>query len=603
MMASTLPDGFPNGSLWELATQVPNYFGRGEYFSFHPFGSGIPGTANITSLPNDTVALTFENINSSRNLGYALPTFSHLLNNERTLYNVECVYPLSGQYDHLPRILFYWIIVFAVLFRHRTSIADAALGVAMTYSATACVHLFVLLGFYRFTWPDEDIGAEDATKFADIDFIGILPVVAISAVVLIPVLQWSRSFKQSIILLWSWLIFLTFMVQIYYIIRMPFYPWIYDSVLSVTSCDSSCLPQTLDQTNGWWVENWGMKEYSDCDCIDFCGLVSPKAPLRKSQGMVPLLHYGTARTILCDDSSCTYLRWSFWEVLAALLLAFVLSVSQSFLALFSAHSSSETVRNSIFRGCNASLRDFLSALFEGTRKENILNRLGLREKHDCTTRYRRCRRFVAKTIAAYFYAVGFFGLVFNPAVFVVGIVCLEVIVGQFPVSEQSDAVGSWAPWVAAGFVLLGPVIVRATVETVRVLERLLNTIRYDADERPRMERTDFKERTLGRVLDDLMTHSGFAITWHWWALCTRITAFKHWWKDPERYSAAGIEHEEKLSGTRNILIFNGIEVQPSPLCDCTWCGKAQREKQRRAEEEKWRTSVYQPIPYDHHGRS
>lgn len=60
-------------------------------------------------------------------------------------YPAYCTYPISGQYGFLNRLLFYLLIIFALLARKRTWLAAAALGTAMTYAASAAVHAFALL--------------------------------------------------------------------------------------------------------------------------------------------------------------------------------------------------------------------------------------------------------------------------------------------------------------------------------------------------------------------------------------------------------------------------------------------------------------------------
>lgn len=60
-------------------------------------------------------------------------------------YLGACTYPISGQYGFLNRLLFYLLMIFALVARRRTWLAAAALGTAMTYAASAAVHAFALL--------------------------------------------------------------------------------------------------------------------------------------------------------------------------------------------------------------------------------------------------------------------------------------------------------------------------------------------------------------------------------------------------------------------------------------------------------------------------
>lgn len=120
--------------------------------------------------------------------------------------------------------------------------ATAALGVVMSYSATACIHLFTLLAFYKFSFGSENYLSDDiqtAIQHGDVDFWGIAPVVAICAIVLIPILCWSDSFKTNsgkvILVYWSILIFVSFAIVCYYTVNLDY--WDIDRVWSVASCD------------------------------------------------------------------------------------------------------------------------------------------------------------------------------------------------------------------------------------------------------------------------------------------------------------------------------------------------------------------------------
>lgn len=60
-------------------------------------------------------------------------------------YTVLCTYPISGQYGFPNRLLFYLLMIFALVVRKHSWLAAAALGTAMTYAASAAVHAFALL--------------------------------------------------------------------------------------------------------------------------------------------------------------------------------------------------------------------------------------------------------------------------------------------------------------------------------------------------------------------------------------------------------------------------------------------------------------------------
>ncbi|KFY05263.1 hypothetical protein V491_09172 [Pseudogymnoascus sp. VKM F-3775] len=72
---------------------------------------------------------------------------------------VSCVYPMSGQYALLPRILFYVSLIFASTVRRSGWFSNVVLGLAMSYSTTAFVHIIVIYATHGWTPPILDLDA------------------------------------------------------------------------------------------------------------------------------------------------------------------------------------------------------------------------------------------------------------------------------------------------------------------------------------------------------------------------------------------------------------------------------------------------------------
>ncbi len=522
-------DFYSNGSLWD---NIKNGY-------VYPMATKDPGSI-ITLFPDRGTELSFNSTNMD--LSLVFPIFTQLLDADRELFVVPCVYPLSGQYNHLPRILFYIMIIFAILLRHRTTIAEAALSVVIIYSATACIHLFVLLGFYKFSIPDSlDSIVEDATMYGDVDFWGIAIVVAVSAIVLIPILIWSDSFKgdrgKAVLICWSILIFVSFSIVCYYATTY-LESWYISVIPSVASCLKDC-PRPRSRENTLYTL-WNVEDYTSdsCDCVDYCGLLSPKSPLRAKQGMVPLLYYKITLNYLCEDRNCTNERDSGADLVMGVVIIWLLPLYMGLLAMLSVNSSSESVRNTIFQVANASLRDIIIFMFKGRRQNNVLEKLGLRSPHDPHTLYRQLRRFVAKLAATLYYGLAFFGLVASLPLFIISVVVVEIFLGSFATSERSDAVGSWAPWVAAVLVLLAPAIMR--VNTIlsfyisKIFGNIRNLIQYDREERSQRGQTEKQKPEMGSLIS--ITHVRYVKSYSWWYLTIRAKSFIEWWKNPEAYS-------------------------------------------------------------------
>ena len=82
--------------------------------------------------------ITYIDILSSSILG-------ELLSPKTYVVGQLCIFPISGAYGFLNRLLYYCLLLFSILVRNSSWLCPASLGVAMSYSVGACVHTFVLL--------------------------------------------------------------------------------------------------------------------------------------------------------------------------------------------------------------------------------------------------------------------------------------------------------------------------------------------------------------------------------------------------------------------------------------------------------------------------
>lgn len=534
---NTSVNPFTDGSLFKYVKDLGWYL--------YPNGTRDPGT-ELTFFPNDTTALRFNSKDVQMEL--ALTVFTHILDADRELFHVRCIYPLSGQYSHLPRMLFYFLIVFAVMFRHRTTLAQAALGVVMSYSATACIHLFLLLGLYRFSEPaDWSQDTVDATPYGDVDFWGIAPVVAVSAIVLIPILTWSESFKtdrggKTIMVYWSLLIFASFSLICYHILKLGH--WNISIIDSVASCKRDCPRPHNRGSNGPYGTMWSVEDYNSdaCSCVDYCGLMSPNAPLRKNQGMTPRLYYGLVLNYLCDDQECDEPRSAPFQLLVAMWLLWTFALLMGLQALLGAVAfDSESARNAVFKAANAGRRETIGALFRGRRLEGALKWARLQGPRDSQAAHRRFRRLFAKLSATLYYGLAFFGLMVSPVLFIASILNMEFKLGTYSTSEHSDAVGSWSPGAAAALVLFSPLLGWLTAVVVswvaRGFEKIRLFVQYDAEERRQLDdpRTEKRPRVEPLIYES-SAHLVYIMAHMRWYIIVRLKAFKAWWKDPETYS-------------------------------------------------------------------
>jgi hypothetical protein len=112
---------------------------------------------------------------------------------------VLCVYPLSGFYSPLQRILFYVLLSFGVIGRRQRWLVAGALASAMTYCGAAAIQSFFLI-------------AKVKSSVVDLDIYGVFAVTSAGFMLTAPLLLWSTTLQtaereiRTIISLWSLLI-------------------------------------------------------------------------------------------------------------------------------------------------------------------------------------------------------------------------------------------------------------------------------------------------------------------------------------------------------------------------------------------------------------
>ncbi|RYP19526.1 hypothetical protein DL767_009624 [Monosporascus sp. MG133] len=116
--------------------------------------------------------------------------------------DVLCVYPLSGPYTPLQRILFYLLLVYGVLGRRQQWLVAGALASAMSYGGAATIHSILLVSR---SWSPYTI---------DLDIYGIFAVTSTGVLLTWPLLSLSTTLRRiekelrTIIFLWTFLMFL-----------------------------------------------------------------------------------------------------------------------------------------------------------------------------------------------------------------------------------------------------------------------------------------------------------------------------------------------------------------------------------------------------------
>jgi hypothetical protein len=542
-----------NGSVHRQIQNIPLLNWTNAY-PLHYNDSG----ANISIFPDGATQLNFNPGNGS--FALSLPVISMLLNPNAIRNTIDCTYPLSGQYDHLPRILFYVSLVVSVLFRRFPVIATAALGSVMTYSTVAAIHLFVLLGLFDFGLPSENVppakfslagwDSRSAATGGDIDVWGIVPVISATAVMLTPILAWSNTFRshkaRSLVVYWAIIIFVA-MALLYQKFVDNVVEWRVDVIPSFAFCtNTSPYCQELGKKFGI---NF-IEDYNECNCVDFCALLSPPAPMRRDANMGALLHHRAISKFVCTDDNCEdndSIRKSVTFMLTLVLVMWAIVILQGIVTLLHSQTRLSTARNFIFRMLYNPLLTPVALVFKDNRRRRIISRFHL-DRTGSRSWTRRIRLFVAKTIAASYYLLTVLGMFLYPVLFIITIFACELIVGTWATSEHSDSVGAWSPWVAACIVVLSSIIVEKHSQFVghlgTALSKPFNYIRYDGSDRPnRQQRHEGQEDRPGLKfkVDDIWTHIVYHRKLMSWAFQDEYRHFVEWWKDPTRFSVVNVD--------------------------------------------------------------
>ncbi|KAL3475446.1 hypothetical protein BJX99DRAFT_259393 [Aspergillus californicus] len=97
---------------------------------------------------------------------------------------VECIYQISGQYALLQRILYYALLLFAVIGKECSWLVAGALGAAMTFAASAALHVIILAGI-------------SSDSILDLDSLGVFAIVSVGALIATVFFDYSQLLRES----------------------------------------------------------------------------------------------------------------------------------------------------------------------------------------------------------------------------------------------------------------------------------------------------------------------------------------------------------------------------------------------------------------------
>ena len=101
------------------------------------------GNLNLSQWTDTLSSLEFDP--TKTNFSVIGDTVADLFRPDTFSYPLICGFPISGSYGFLIRLSYYLLLIFALILRKHVYLSTAALGTAMAYGATTCVHAFALL--------------------------------------------------------------------------------------------------------------------------------------------------------------------------------------------------------------------------------------------------------------------------------------------------------------------------------------------------------------------------------------------------------------------------------------------------------------------------
>lgn len=244
----------------------------------YPFNASLhysfpSGNLNWTSPRSDLGILTYDP--SKTNMWAIGKTVDLLFQPNVFSYEQTCIYPISGQYGFLPRLIYYLLLIFSLILRKHLWLSTAALGAAMTYAATASVHAFALLLRYRYHTPtltSLDWIYLPPKELGDVDLQAIFHILVAGSIMLTPILSFSTTVKRheahSVIIFWGVLVFCA-LVPTFVITFKGVIPSVILNQLSTCALDATkgCTFENLSVING----GMSLTLYKKCNCTDTCG--------------------------------------------------------------------------------------------------------------------------------------------------------------------------------------------------------------------------------------------------------------------------------------------------------------------------------------------
>lgn len=334
---------------------------------------------------------------------------------------ITCVYPLSGQYGLLPRLLYYASLIFAILARRREWLVLGALASALSFAGTASIHGIALIRSRR--------------EVFDLDIYGVWAVLSTGALAYVSMLHWSsalHNFRARLVMvIWGCLIGLGLIF-----VRAAMFDAATGTEPACRSLDGSLLSSPLELPDARW--NCTYK------CFDVV------KPMRER-----------AETVAVSTHPVMDGKYSGLQLILVgpIMFAAYISISPQ----FHGHTPSQIYMRAVFAVIlKPSSRDELTKIVYTAASERWYGGYMLFLQFVPKDKV-LWRKLLYLTTAIPWLALEFLMDVLSPVLLILNIILNELnIVGSgLPQNEAAFAIGQWGPCVSALLIVLASLINRA----------------------------------------------------------------------------------------------------------------------------------------------
>ncbi|KAL2042134.1 hypothetical protein N7G274_005322 [Stereocaulon virgatum] len=372
-----------------------------------------------------------------------------------------CMYPTSGTYSFLARLLYYCTLVFSLFSRAHLWLVAGALVSALVYSGSAAVHACLLV------WRGPN-------SFSDNDSLALYAILSSACLVTVPLLNWSGTLRRlgqkaasikdpkalningdvgtrTVVIYWAFLVLIGFIC-------------IWQQVLTSTPPDGSeypdmskvmCRPGTnaskLLSSDGTFYRRAIDRNFiQDNGCTDPCNQITGLPSIFRSQD--DLVLYPRSQALLHDGLTVS-----------------MNAKTMRFLSL--------TIKNFVLNFLTLPLivlQGFITALFgrRDPREIRDLIYIVLSMEHPISSkRYIvRTQEVLVRMFAGLNYLIACAVVIFCVPFFITSVIGLEFVLWDYRHdAEKPYMIGQWSSWASAILVVLAALIAKYHDDVVNIL--------------------------------------------------------------------------------------------------------------------------------------